>query len=128
MKLVKYLGSLLLIVIGLFLFAANFSSVTSNYECPGVITNGENAAPKTIYIVLKEYRWWVGLWSDSDGNLKLEIPNEHLDYYSHVVEVGNQLQIYYRPSEMKGHFSTLSKTLALKIPYGFFDGKCVAIK
>lgn len=128
MKLVKYLGALLFIVIGLFLFVANFSSAASNYECPGEISTGENKAPKTIYIVLEEYRWWVGLWSDSDGNLKLEIPNEHLDYYSHVVEVGNQLQIYDPPNEMKGHFSTLSKTLALKTPYGFFDGKCVAIK
>jgi len=128
MKLVKYLGSLLLIVIGLFLFVANFSSISSNYECLGEMSTGENKSSKTIYIVLEEYRWWVGLWSDSDGNLKLEIPNEHLDYYSQVVEVGNQLQIYDPPNEMKGHFSTLSKTLALKTPYGFFDGKCVAIK
>jgi hypothetical protein len=27
---------------------------------------------------------------------------------------------------MKGHFSTLSKTLTLKTPYGFSDGKCAA--
>jgi hypothetical protein len=128
MKLAKYLGVSLLVVVGLFLFVANFSSVASNYECKGEIASGETKAPKTIYIVLEEYRWWVGLWGDSDGNVKLEIPNEHLGYYSHVVEVGNQLQIYDPPNEMKGHYSTLSKTLALKTPYGFFDGKCVVIK
>ena len=128
MKLVKYVGAVLLIVIGLFLFVANFSSVTSNYECPGEISKGEKKTPKTIYILLEEYRWWVSLWSDSDGNLKLEIPNELVDYYSHVVEVGNQLQIYEPPNEMKGYFSTLSKTLSLKTQYGFFDGKCVSIK
>ena len=128
MKFAKYLGILLLIVVGLFLFVVNFSSVASNYECAGEISSGESKTSKTIYIVLEEYRWWVGLWGDSDGNVKLEIPNEHLGYYGHVVEAGNQLQIYDPPNAMKGHFSTLSKTLALKTPYGFFDGKCVAIK
>ena len=128
MKFAKYMGVLLLVVVGLFLFVANFSSVASNYECAGEISFDESSESKTIYIVLEEYRWWVGLWSDSDGNVKLEIPNKHLDYYSHVVEVGSQLQIYDPPNEMKGHFSTLSKTLALKTPYGFFDGKCVGIK
>jgi hypothetical protein len=128
MKFAKYIGVLVLVIVVLFLFVANFSSVASNYECTGEISSGESTAPKTIYIVLEEYRWWVGLWSDSDGNVKLEIPNEYLDYYSHVVEVGNQLQIYGPPNEMKGHFSTLSKTLSLKTRYGFFDGKCVGIK
>lgn len=128
MKLAKYLGVLLLIVLGVFMFVANFSSASSNYECTGILASGETKAPKTIYIALEEYRWWVGLWSDSDGNVKLEIPNDHLDYYSHVVELGNQLQIYDPPNDMKGHFSTLSKTLSLKTPYGFFDGKCVVIK
>ncbi len=72
-----------------------------------------------------------GLGGDSDGHINLEIPNEHYAYYSHLVEVGNQLHIYDSydsPNEMKGMFSTLSKTLALKTLYGFFDGKCNGIK
>jgi len=113
---------------GLFLFVANFSSVASNYECTGEISFRESKEPKTIFIVLEEYRWWVGLWSDSDGNIQLEIPNELVSYYNHVVEVENQLQIYDPPKDMKGHFSTLSKMLALETPYGFFDGKCMGIK
>ena len=83
--------------------------------------------PITIYIVLEEYRWWVGLWSDSDGNIQLEIPNETTMYYSHVVEVATQLQIYDSPKDLKGNLSTLSKILALSTPFGFFDGKCKSI-
>lgn len=128
MRFTKFLGVCLFLVAGLFLFVINFSSVTSNYECKGEISYDESKLPKTIYIVTEEFRWWVGLWSDSDGNLKLEIPNEHVNYYSHMVKVGNQLQIYDPPNEMKGNFSTLSKALTLKTTYGYFDGKCSAIQ
>ena len=128
MKFAKYLGVAILAIVVLFLFVSNFSSVTSKFECAGKMSFGENSEPKTIYIVLEEYRWWVGLWSDSDGNVKLEIPNETFKFYQHVVEVGNLRQIYDSPTEMKGSFSTLSKTLSLKTPFGFFDGKCESIK
>ena len=128
MKIVKYLGVLLLAIMALFLFVVNFSSSSSKFECAGKITSGEKETPKTVYIELEEYRWWVSLWSNSDGNIQLEISNEHVGYYDHIVEVGNQLQIYDPPKEMKGNFSTLSKTLALKTPYGFFDGRCRSIK
>lgn len=128
MKFIKYIVAILLTVILLFQFVVNFSGVSSSFECAGEISSGENTEPKTIYIVLDEYRWWVGLWSDSDGNLQLEIPNETVEIYLHLVEVGNQIQIYYdSPNEMKGNFSKLSKTLALKGYFGFFDGKCKAI-
>ena len=126
MKAAKYLGILLLVIVSLFLFVANFSSVTSNYECTGEISSGESKESKTLFIVLEEYRWWVSLWSDSYGNVQLEIPNEHVGYYSYVIEAGNQFQIYNTPKEMKGSFSTLSKTLALKTPYGLFDGNCTS--
>jgi len=127
MKLVKHFGALLFAVIVTFLYALNFSVKLSNFECTGKILSSENTEPITVYIILEEYRWWVGLWSDSDGNVKLEIPNKTVDYYSHVIKVGSQLQIYNKPSEMKGNFSMLSKVLSLKTPIGFFDGKCVGI-
>lgn len=128
MQFLKYLAVLLLVVIGLLLLNANFSSVASNYECKGELSVGESNVEKTVYIVLEEYRWWVGLWSDSHGHMLLEIPNEHVNYYNQLVEVGNQIQIYDPPNKVKGNFSTLSKVLALKTPYGFFDGKCLRIK
>jgi hypothetical protein len=128
MKIAKILGLLLLVIVSLFIFVANFSVVSSKYKCTGEISLEGNKESKTLFIVLAEYQWWVGLWSDSDGNVQLEIPNNHVGYYSHVVDVGNQRQIYDSPNEMKGNFSTLSKTLSLKTPYGFFDGKCVDVR
>ncbi len=69
MKLLKYLAALISLVVGLFLFLINFSSVTSSYECKGEISVGESKETKTVYIVLDEYRWWVGLWGVWGGIL-----------------------------------------------------------
>ena len=124
MKFIKYLAWISLISVLLFVCVVNFSTVKSRFECTGNISFENDLKPTTIYIILEEYRWWVGLWSDSDGNMQLEIPNKTLEYYSHVVEVGTQLQVYNFQKEMKGHFSSLSNTLDLSTPLGFFDGKC----
>ena len=125
MKLIKYLGGLILIAILLLVFSAKFSSEQYRYECLGETVLEGDSRPMTIYIILEEYRWWVGLWSDSDGNLNLEIPNQALEYYPHIVEVGQQLQIYdWSKEELKGVFSKLSKIVSLNTPLGFFDGKC----
>jgi hypothetical protein len=126
-KVLKYIGIVVLFIILLFIFIANFSSVESKLECVGEISSENIPTPTTLYIELSEYRPWVGLWSDSDGSINLEIPNQHVGYYSQIEESGNQLQIFdkYPTKELKGNFSKLSKTLALQIDfYGFFDGSC----
>lgn len=117
--------ALLIIAAGIVL---GFSSVDSRLQCGGQITSGDESKATTIYIKLEEYRWWVGLWGASDGNLNLEIPNTVLEYYPHIDEVGDQLQIYINQSEFRGNFSKLSKVLALKTPVGFFDGECKYLK
>lgn len=128
MKIIKILGLVLLVIVTLFIIVANFSAISSKYKCTGEISFEGNKESKTLFVVLEEYKWWVGLWSDSDGNVHLEIPNKYVGYYSHVVDVGNQRQIYESPNEMKGNFSTLSKTLSLRTPYGFFNGECIDVK
>lgn len=108
----------------LFAAVATFSAAESRFSCVGAISREAAPKPITIFIKLNEYRWWVGLWSDSDGDLHLEIPNESVEYFGHVVEVGDQLQIFDFDRKMQGNFSTLSKALALQTRRGFFDGKC----
>lgn len=124
MKALKYVGALLAIATLLFIFVANFSSVASNFECVGKTSAEGSSQPATIYIKLEEYRSWVGLWSESDASLQMEIPNTFVDYFGHVVKVGDQYQIFDFDKKLKGNFSTLSKALALSTPTGFFDGVC----
>ncbi len=108
-----------------FVLLANFSTTSQKFECIGQITRQEQQRAVTLYVELEKYRWWVRLWSDSRGNLKLEIPHETLDYFEHIAVAGNQLQIYSPPSKPKGYFSTLSKGLALETSDGFFEGSCM---
>lgn len=129
-KSLKYIGGSVLGFIILFLFVSNFSTTESSFQCSGEISGSEISRPMNIYIKLTEARPWVGLWSDSDGSINLEIPNEWVEYYEHIEEVGDQLQIYktYPQKTLKGNFSVLSRTLAIDLgsPFGFFDGACVA--
>jgi hypothetical protein len=31
--------------------------------------------PEVAHVVLTQYRWWVRLWGDSDGNVKVQTDN-----------------------------------------------------
>lgn len=73
MKLLKYLGALLVAAIGLFLIVVNFSAVETRFQCSGEISSHGNSQQDTIYMKLHEYRWWVGLWGDSDGSVWLGV-------------------------------------------------------
>ena len=104
MKALQYIGAFVLAVVLLYFFVVNYSSVETSFECPGAFTNGDATEPATIFFGLEEYRWWVGLWSESDANLRLEVPNEWVDYYAQLVEVGDQIQIHDRGGDIAGNF------------------------
>lgn len=115
-------------IIFLFVLVANFSSVEHRFQCTGKLARNDAPVSSTLYIKIAEYRWWVGLWSDSDAALWLEMPSEAVEYFGNVVEVGDQLQIFGFEKDLRGNFSTLSKVLALKTSSGFFDGICQRIQ
>lgn len=114
-----------------YLFLVKFSMVESRYECVGTLSSTDGDKPLTVYIKLGTYRWWVGLWSNSDGQVHTEIPNTHIGYFSNLKKVGDQYQIFDLDMNIKGNFSSLSNVLALQLPVvsmtDFFDGKCKKI-
>lgn len=128
MKLMKILSAIGVAVLLLFIFVAKFSTAESRFQCPGEISSTDGSRPVTVYLKLEEYRWWVGLWSESDAAMHIEIPNTHIDYFGNVKKVGDQYQIFDSAKNPKGNFSTLSKTLAIQLPIklktDFFDGTC----
>lgn len=127
MKLAKYLGGLALAAVLLFAFAITFSSVESRFECNGTLSSKNASSPATIYIKFAQYRWWVGLWSASDGALWVEVPKRTTDYFGNITKVADQFQISRSPEELKGlwgYFSTLSGALVLETSAGNFDGRC----
>jgi hypothetical protein len=108
----------------LLLVQIKFSEIQSKYECDGVFSSADQKTAGKIFIELNEFRFWVHLWSESDGILYTEIPNELFYYYEEISDIGDIIQIY-KDNSFVGQFSKLSKTLALKTPTtGFFDGTC----
>lgn len=123
----KALGSIFVLLVIALVVVFKFSAVESSFECNGKITADNKSQQSKVYLRLSEYRPWVGLWSEADGDLKFEIPSQYVGYYTPIKEVGDQLQIY-DGDKMAGNFSKLSNVLALKVPSGFFDGECKAIQ
>jgi hypothetical protein len=132
MKALKILGAIGGTVVLLFVFVANYSTVESRFQCIGEVSSTGGSHPVTVYLKLEEYRWWVGLWSESDAAIHVEIPNISVDYFGNVKKVGDQYQIWDSANNLKGNFSTLSKTLAIQLPVklktDFFDGTCSKVE
>lgn len=102
-----------------------FSSSESRWECLGKLTIIRNPEPATAFMKLEDYRWWVGLWSDSDGMAWIEIPGVANDVYTDVRWNGHNLLLKSGLYEgFGGNFSTLSNALSLQFPGGVFDGLC----
>lgn len=124
MRTLKLTLALVVVLIGAFLFLMNFSARETRFACVGEITEGSQPRQTTLFIRVEEYRWWVGLWSESQGSIWLEIPNTWVQYHPHVRVVGDQLQIYENPTSPRGSFSKLSRSLYIILPTGTFTGSC----
>jgi len=104
----------------------NFSSTVTAYKCPGTFALPEGPVAGDIYVHLEEYRPWVGLWSDTDGNMKIEVRKADqatFDYLSRVDDNGINLLIF-KGQKAAGMFSRLSNILSINTTWGVFDGMC----
>lgn len=100
-----------------------FSVSESRWECSGKLTVNGNSEPATAFMKLEDYRWWVGLWGDSDAMAWIEIPEVGSHVYTDTQWNGHSLLLN-EPSEIGGIFSTLSNALSFPISGGVFDGLC----
>jgi hypothetical protein len=124
MKVVKVLAAFLLLAIACLVIVSNFSSTEHRYECVGTVSPAETSSPETVFIRWEEYRWWVGLWSESEGNIWLEVPNKTVAYYEMVERSQDQVTIRTN-GKMVGLFSTLSNAIDIDVPIiGPFSGSC----
>jgi hypothetical protein len=130
MKILKILSALLLGIVvvagALLIVLAKFSSVESRFECTAETNSAIGPDPATVFVKLERFRWWVGLWADSNGAIWIEVPNRQILYYGFVREVGDQLQFSQSQEAMlEGNFSTLSSALRVHSPGALeFVGGC----
>lgn len=120
----KRIITIVVILITIVYYILNFSVTYSRYECNGTIQKNGIKENQTVFLKLGVFAFHTKLWSDSDGSLWIESPNQWVDSYTDLDKVADSYQIYSYKNALKGNFSTLSKTIMLDTDFGFYDGKC----
>lgn len=71
-----------------FYVVVNYSALTQELTCKGYWKElGQNKEVAEIaHVRLTEYRWWVHLWSESDGSVEVQTENFALAHYIPFVE------------------------------------------
>jgi len=130
------IGVFLGIAIVAFLIVANFSAKDTAFRCEGKLTIASEEKPATLFMTLSEYRWWVGLWSHSDGMVSIQAPQFGVPYipYLGLEDNGEFFHIFdyvgsTRFEGFRGQFYKLSRYLGLDTKSaGVFDGQCIPIE
>ena len=127
MNALKAFAKITVCLVLLLIASAYFAAVEKKYKCVGEFSKEGRSTDATIYIELNQYRWWVGLWSDSDGDMVVEAPSVGWgSFYPLLKESGNRIRIHeISPEKYRGDFSTFSGSLTLVDDYaGTFKGEC----
>ena len=110
---------LLLTLVGL------FSSKESQLVCHGTLDRSNESIGVDLNMRLTEYRWWVNLWNDSDGMLRVEIPGSNAETFLYLKRVEDQIQIWtVRDATTSGSYLLPSAKLSIAIKSGDFRGTC----
>jgi hypothetical protein len=85
-RFLKYFGLVVVVVGGLMYISSNHSiSDETQIVCKGSFySDGKALGEKKIYFKFQKYRWWVHLWSDSDGEGFVEDKDGSLDNFSYL--------------------------------------------
>jgi hypothetical protein len=100
----KIIAVAVLLVGVCFYFVVNHSALTQELTCNGYWKElGQNKeVAEVAHVQLTEYRWWVHLWSESDGNVKVQTEKLALSHYIPFVEkIGERSLALYQFRESK---------------------------
>src|SRR5262249_37055429 len=91
----KIIAVTVLLVGVCFYVVVNYSGLTQELTCEGYWKElGENYVAQVVadvvHVQLTEYRWWVHLWSESDGHVKAHAEKRASFYYIPVVHKFNE--------------------------------------
>ena len=132
MRNVKWISSLAAAVVVLVGAAAKFPAVEVRYQCQGEVYRAQSEPTvASLKFRMADYRWWMRLWSGSDGSLWLESPQEVVQHYTslRVTEeyLGRHWNILDSDGKERGGFSTPDGMLGIETSVGLFFGKCLNV-
>ncbi len=83
----KFFAVLAALVVACLFIVVNYSEARQDLICKGHWKEAPSES-ETAYVQLNEYRWWVRLWSDSNGNAKMQTDRRAMsEYISHIVKI-----------------------------------------
>ncbi len=119
-------------LVGILIFVVvNFSEISSEFVCEGELLQDAERKQDTAFVVLNEYRWWVHLWGQSDGNIRVQLEKTILDHYvSRIEKIGDDFLAIYKfwnddKTKVVGGLQSASSKLTIIFHDGsVFVGKC----
>ena len=129
----KIIAVAVLLVGVCFYVVVNYSELTQELTCNGYWKElGQNKeVAEVAHVQLTEYRWWVHLWGESDGNVKVQTEKLALAHYIPFVEkIGKGgLALYefreIKSGDFKGGYRAANGEITLKFSDNLvFVGTC----
>jgi len=128
-RLMKYLGLVIAIVLGLGYLVVNHSIADeTKLVCKGkFFTGGKALDEEDIFFKFQKFRWWVHLWSDSDGVGFVELKGGILDNLENLEILRGWGDIVFDRAggAKKGRYSGMSRTMRYVYGGKPFEGKCI---
>ena len=96
----------------------NHSGLTQELTCKGHWKDKEGA--EVAHVQLTDYRWWVHLWGESDGDIKVQTEKlAMLGYYGFVRKIGEGSLALYdfrntKDSDMRGGYRVANGEMTIK--------------
>jgi hypothetical protein len=127
-RFLKYLGLVIAIAAGLFYVVANHS-IADEYQivCKGqYFLKGKVIDEGKVFFKFQKFRWWVHLWSDSDGQGFVENKGGYIHHLSDLEILDGWGDIVFDKygGMKKGRYSAMSKTMRYVYGNQLFEGQC----
>lgn len=103
----RILGVIIGIVVVLGYIFVNHSVVVMNYHCNGALKEASgDVENERAFLEIGEYRAWVGLWSESNGYMKMQLDSMNFyQYWENIEVIGDG---YIRSYEIRSHNDPVS--------------------
>jgi hypothetical protein len=108
-----------------------FSEAEGYLVCKGETkVDGQSSGSDSAFISMKEYRWWVGLWSEKSGNATVQFDQTSLQlYFDDVLKIGDgpltQYAFINGRNKFSGGFRSANNEIVIEIAEGIvFVGRC----
>lgn len=106
-----------------------FSATESQLECKGQYEKHDDSVEVSLLMRLTSYRWWVLLWNESDGILRVNTAGSSAEMFYYLKEQEGQIQISREIGKpISGQYAPQNGQIKLLTQGRNFSGLCKVIE